>query len=81
VTTLPTQAEMFEHALAELDKARNSLSDARDWLNSDWRPVDSPLPPPAGTARAEMQDLIGQAKALIDQAKGEAYRALEVTGQ
>lgn len=81
MTQLPTQAEMFRNTLDELNLARSGLSQAAGWLRSDWRPVGSTLPHPAANARAEIQDLIGQAKALIDQAKEQAYRALEVTGR
>lgn len=47
---LPTQREMILNAITALDKARSSLSDARDWLQSDWQPVGLPLAPAAAQA-------------------------------
>lgn len=43
MASLPTREEMFQHALAELDKADAALAGALDWLRSDWRPVGSTL--------------------------------------
>lgn len=53
-TELPTRTDLFVNALAALDSARSALSDARDWLRSDWEPVDTALPHEAARARAEM---------------------------
>jgi hypothetical protein len=74
---LPSQSEIFEWVLAELDKARSSLSDAGIAMGSDWQPLNRSLPSAAGDARSEIYDQIGIAKAAIDKAKGEAYRALK----
>lgn len=35
---------MIMNTIAALDEARTGLSDARNWLQSDSQPVDSPLP-------------------------------------
>lgn len=72
---LPTWNEIVDNALGELDGARTGLSEAASWLRSDWRPLGSELPDGAGDARVRVMDLIGQVKNLIDQAKGELYRA------
>jgi hypothetical protein len=72
---LPTWNDVVDKALGELDTARNGLSEAASWLRSDWRPLGSALPDGAGEARSEVLDLIGQAKALIDQAKGQLHEA------
>ncbi|WP_280184500.1 MULTISPECIES: hypothetical protein [Nocardia] len=48
---LPSQREMFTKALAALETARWGLSDARDWLQSDWAPVGTTLPGAAGPRR------------------------------
>jgi hypothetical protein len=39
---LPTVDEMFANALRELDKARTAMSQARDWVKSDPRPLGAP---------------------------------------
>lgn len=48
---LPTQQEMILNTISALDEARAKLSDARDWMQSDWQPIDSPLPHAAAEAR------------------------------
>ncbi len=75
---LPTQQGMFRQALEELDRGRSSLSGARDWLRSDWAPVGSSLPDVAADARIEALEKIGKAKSIIDEAKSELYRALDI---
>ncbi|GGM84723.1 hypothetical protein GCM10012275_64320 [Longimycelium tulufanense] len=66
---LPTQAGITRKTLESLDRARSGLSEARDWLASDWRPLGTPLPSARGDAWRDAQRLISQAKALIDEAK------------
>lgn len=68
-SNLPTWDEIEAHALDHLDKARNEMSEVRDWLNSDWRPLGSPLTDGAADARSEVLRIVGQVKDLIDQAK------------
>ncbi len=75
---LPTQQGMFLKALENLDAGGSSLSDARDWLRSDWAPVGSLLPDGAADARITVLAKIGKAKAVIDEAKAELYRALDL---
>lgn len=72
---LPTWNGVVDNALDELNRSRVALGDARDWLASDWRPLGSPLPDGAGDARMAALELIGQAKGLIDQAKGALHEA------
>lgn len=78
---LPTWRDIATNALTELDHSRNGLSEAGSWLRSDWRPLGTALPGRAGEARQRAVDLIGQAKALIDKAKGELYQARDATGE
>jgi hypothetical protein len=70
---LPTYAEIERHALEHLNRARNEMSEVRDWLRSDWRPLGSPRPEGAADASAEVMDIVGQVKGLIDQAKSALY--------
>jgi hypothetical protein len=42
---LPTWNGIVDSALGELNNARTGLSDAADWLRSDWRPLGGALPP------------------------------------
>jgi hypothetical protein len=66
---LPTYAEIEKRALAHLDAARNEMSEVRDWLRSDWRPLGTPRPDGAADASAEVLNIVGKVKTLIDQAK------------
>lgn len=75
-TQLPTRTEMFGKALAGLDSARAALSDARDWLQSDWTPVGSALTPEAGEARQAVLAGIGTSKNAIDAMKRDVDRAI-----
>ena len=76
-TQLPTRTEMFGNALAALDSARAALSDARDWLQSDWTPVGSALTPEAGEARQAVLAGIGTTKTAIDAMKQDLGRAMD----
>lgn len=67
---LPTWQVIVNASLTHLDQARSELSSVRDWLASDWSPVGSSLTIEAGEARREVQRLVGEAKAKIDEAKG-----------
>jgi hypothetical protein len=80
MTELPTPREIFGHSLTSLDQARSALSDARDWLRSDWEPVGSSLPQEAAQARVAILTAIGEAKDLIDAMKRDAYVAIESIG-
>lgn len=72
---LPTWDDIVDRALNSLNSSRNALSEARDWLRSDWRPLGSPSPDAAADARSDVLELVGEAKALIDRAKETLYRA------
>lgn len=67
--SLPTWAEIEAHALRHLGAARNEMSEVRDWLNSDWRPLGSPLSDADAAARSEVLRIAAEVKNLIDQAK------------
>lgn len=66
---LPTAAEILQHAETELDRAYRALSDAADWLRSDWRPVGSPLTDAQAAQRRALFAAIETAKTAINQAK------------
>jgi hypothetical protein len=72
MSSLPTPDEMLAAAERELDKAYRALSDAADWLRSDWRPVGSSLTTEQAKKRQRMQAGITKAKSAINQAKGGA---------
>ena len=58
---LPTFAQI-------LDRARAAVSDAMDWLRSDWS--DDEIGMGQGKCRAEAVVALSRAKSLIDRAKG-----------
>lgn len=70
MSELPTREEMFERAVAELDKAYAALRDAADWLRSDWVPVGSSLTDRQAADRALMLVEIKMAMSAINWAKG-----------
>ncbi len=74
--SLPTRVEMLAHALVSLEQARRALSDARDWLASDWRPVGSELSPAQADARTTTRRVIGVCKSEIDTAADALRQAL-----
>ncbi|GAA2842539.1 antitoxin VbhA family protein [Kribbella solani] len=69
---LPTWIEIAKNTRDALNEARNGLSTARDWMNSDWPEGHGPAD---HEHRHEAARLISQAKALIDQAKHELERS------
>ena len=75
MTALPTRAEMLRHALAGMEQASAALSDARDWLNADWRPVGSALTPAQTNARAHARRAITASQAEISAAADALRRA------
>jgi hypothetical protein len=72
---LPTWNDLIGLAFEDLHTARVSLSDARDHLHSDWRPLGTAITSQEADARSRALSLIGQAKTLIDQAKNALYDA------
>jgi hypothetical protein len=70
---LPTWDEIKDHALRHLDASRNEMSEVRDWLRSDWRPIGTPLSAADARARTEVLRIAGEVKDLIDQAKSVIY--------
>ena len=69
-SNLPTWDEIEAQARFHLHTACTEMSDARDWLNSDWRPLGSPLTAAQAGARSEVLRIVDEVKKLIDQAKG-----------
>lgn len=67
---LPTRQEIKDRALSHLRNARNEMSEVRDWLNSDWRPLGAPLSDAQADARRAVLKITADVKRLIDQAKG-----------
>ena len=69
---LPAWADIARACRADLDASRADLSNAESWLRLGWRPGEGPS---NGAERVAALELIGQAAALIDQAKGALARA------
>ncbi len=69
MSELPTPEQMLSRAEADLNDAYRSLSDAADWLLSDWRP-GTQLTTGQAERRARMFAGIAEAKAAINRAKG-----------
>ena len=59
-----------------LDASRAALSDAREWLVSDWTPVGAALTSEAGEARRALLAIIGNANNLIDAMKQDACQGI-----
>jgi hypothetical protein len=74
---LPTWDFMLGKALEELTASREKLGNARDWLNSDWKPNGGPRSESAGTDRRELQERLSSLKADIDQAKKHLYAMMD----
>jgi hypothetical protein len=68
--TLPTWDEIAANALEQLDVARKALSEARDWMQSDWAEGQGPAD---HAQRHKAEDLIRKMKVQVDPAK-EALR-------
>lgn len=62
--TLPTPAEILAAADRELDVAYGSLSNAADWLRSDWKPGTS-MTKAQAERRTRMFRAITEAKAAL----------------
>lgn len=77
MSKLPTVDEMFANALRELDKARNAMSEARDWVKSDTRPLGARRTTAQVQAERAVLDAVGEVKNLIDTAKGAIWQALD----
>ena len=69
MSQLPTAAEMLQRAETEVNRAYRALSDAADWLRSDWRPLGSPLTDAQAARRRAVFTAIETAKTAINQAK------------
>jgi hypothetical protein len=66
---LPTAEQILAHALTDLNRARDALSEAANWLRSDWQPLGSPLTDQQADRRTRMWRAIDTAKNAIDRAK------------
>lgn len=64
--------EIARNAREALKEAGKDLSDARDWMNSDWPEGQGPAD---HDQKQEAARLIREAKALIDQAKNALDRS------
>jgi len=63
---LPTPDQMLAAADRELDNAYRALSDAADWLRSDWRPIGSCLTDRQATRRTQIHKAVTAAKTAIN---------------
>ena len=77
MTELPTRAGIFVNTREALNRADSALSDARDWLRSDWVPVGSELTPAAAAARTSILQAIAEAKGRIVAAKADTDDAID----
>ncbi|WP_174400344.1 hypothetical protein [Mycolicibacterium sphagni] len=77
MSELPTRTELFDRCIEPLNTARAALSEVRDWLRSDWQPVDTALTPEAAEARSTILSNIATAKNLVDTMKTEVAAAIE----
>lgn len=75
-TGLPTREQMMQLALAAMEEARADLSEARDWLNSDWQPGGSSLTDDQAAARTATRGAISSCKRDIDGATEALRRAI-----
>lgn len=66
MTGLPSADEMLLQANAKLGEAYAALSDAADWLRSDWAPVGSPLTADQARRRGAMRQAVAVAKDAIN---------------
>lgn len=66
---LPTREQMLTEADAALSRAYVALSDAADWLRSDWTPVGTPLTAKQATRRERMRTAIAKAKKVITEGR------------
>lgn len=69
MSTLPTADEMLDNAELELNRAYVALSDADDWLNSDWRPAGTTLTAEQARRRRIIRRAITAAKSAINEGK------------
>jgi hypothetical protein len=77
MTDLPTRATMFTNCAEALDEAGVALSNARDWLRSDWTPVGSSLTDTAADARVSVLRAITDAKTLLDEMRRDINAAVD----
>lgn len=75
--SLPTQTEIFGSTIHQLTEARRLIGDARDVLNSDWRPGSPRLPKAAVEARSYTRKKIAQLENEIDVMKNRLYEAID----
>lgn len=68
----PTWEQIAGNAIQALDAAYSHLSDARDWLQSDWKPR-SLRPQDHPEVRHDVYKLIEDAKVSIEKAKRALY--------
>jgi hypothetical protein len=66
--SLPTPEEMLSAAESQMERAYRALTDAADWLRSDWRPIGTPLTAEQARRRSEMRKAIATAKTAINEA-------------
>jgi hypothetical protein len=77
MTQLPTRTDIFVNTQDALSTASSALSEARDWIRSDWSPIGSELTTQAAKARTSTLDSIGKAKAAIEAAKRDIAAAID----
>jgi hypothetical protein len=78
MSKLPTVDEMLGHALHQLNNARDAMSEARDWVKSDTRPLGARRTDVQVEAVDKVLDTVGQVKSLIDEAKAVIWMAVVI---
>ena len=66
MSELPTRTQIFEDCAAAHRNAESALTDARDWLRSDWTPTGTALTDEAAATRVSVLNAIGQTTNLIE---------------
>ena len=74
---LPTRTDIFVNTRDALNSASAALSEARDWIRSDWSPIGSSLTTEAANARTSTLCAVGDAKAVIEAAKHDIAAAID----
>lgn len=77
MTELPSREQMFANCAAAVNRASRELSEARDWLRSDWSPAGSSLTSTAGNARLSVLTGIAESKRLIEAMQREVAAAID----
>lgn len=65
---LPTRQDLFKFAAAELETANDRTTAAEEHLQSEWRPIGSPLSERQTEVRAQVKELLLEIRGRMDHA-------------